>query len=98
MQRESVGDREDGAIELRGELDAYSAPTADAALAELPSGRDGIVDMSAVTFVDSAGLRVLVHHSSRLRDGGGRLHLRGVNDGLRRLIDLTGLQAAFVVN
>lgn len=96
--RVTVSDGGDGVLTIAGELDAFGASTADAALATLPSTSDGHVDVSGVSFVDSAGLRVLVRHSERLRAGSASLHLRHASDALRRLIELTGLDAAFVLD
>lgn len=96
--RITVNDAADGMIAIAGEFDAFGAPLVESALAELPASRDALVDVSGVTFVDSAGLRVLVRHSERLRASGASLHLRDATDALRRLIELTGLDSAFVLD
>lgn len=96
--RVTVSDGADGMMTIAGELDAFGAPLAENALAALPSSEDGHVDVSGLTFVDSAGLRVLVRHSERLRSDGASLHLLDATDALRRLIELTGLDAAFVLD
>ena len=96
--RVTVSGGANGVVVIAGELDAFSAPHAESALAELSSTQDGHVDVSAMTFVDSAGLRVLVRHSERLRADGSSLHLHDASDALRRLIELTGLGPAFVLD
>lgn len=78
---------------LRGELDLAAAAAVAAALAD-PDVQT--VDLSAVTFIDAAGLRVLVDaHRSRSRPPG--LRLRAPSWPVLRLLDLTGERRTFVV-
>ncbi len=63
------------------------------ALAE-SSGRV-VVDLSAVPFVDSRGLEVLVEANEVLIDGGRSLKLCGINETIREVMDLTGLALRF---
>lgn len=49
------------------------------------------LDMSEVTFVDSAGLRGLLKAQAYLEGRGCGLELLRPNDQLRRIIDITGL-------
>ena len=51
---------------LEGELDRLVAPELDAAIDACTDGLPVVVDLSSLTFVDSAGLHVLL----RGRDGG----------------------------
>jgi anti-anti-sigma factor len=71
-------------IALSGELDAYSAPNVAAALTQPAVNR---VFLTAVTFIDAAGLAVLVtaHHA---RPHG--LTLCSPSRSVLRLLDLTG--------
>ena len=56
----------DGALVLSGEIDSYTAPDLADRLAGDPPVE--VVDLSAVTFIDSSGLRTLVEaHRSRQR-------------------------------
>ena len=77
-----------GSLVLGGELDATTAPALDARLTDLAIGA---VDLGAVTFIDSAGLRSLVHaHHVRL-EAGSSLTLQNPTSAARRLFALTGL-------
>jgi len=59
----------DDVIFVAGEIDLMTAPELDECLGAAEG--DVRIDMSAVTFVDSVGLSVLItHHGRRLRDGG----------------------------
>jgi len=54
-----------------------------------------VVDISAVAFVDSRGLEVLVEATNDLAQGGQSLRLSGANETLREVLDLTGLALMF---
>ena len=80
-----------------GEVDVVSVPHLRLRLhhaAIAADRRDLLVDLSAVTFMDSAGLRLLLEVHQVL---GPRLHLRGLPWCVIRLMRLTGLLAAFSI-
>ena len=54
-----------------------------------------VVDVEEVTFIDSSGLRVLIDLLHRVGPGG--VTLRAVPRSVRRLLELTGLSATFLV-
>lgn len=84
-------------VELRGELDVYSCRTARdefRALLDSPQRRF-LLDMSRLTFIDSAGLGMLVRFHQRARDMGGDLVLVGATPSTRKLFRMTGLDALF---
>lgn len=83
-------DRSDTMV-LRGELDSHTAGSLDEALDRADEKSDLVLDLSAVDFVDSSGLRVLVAHHQRYCDAGTRLELAGPSDAVRRLLEMTGL-------
>lgn len=61
----------------------------DAATAE---AKQVVLDLRAVAFIDSAGLRLIVHSSRALEAGGGSLAVvRGPRE-VQRVFDLVGLQ------
>src|SRR5205809_2369992 len=64
-------------LEVRGEVDVYTAPRLRERLIELveAGARSVVVDLSAVEFLDSTGLGVLVGALKRLRAAGGSLAL-----------------------
>jgi anti-anti-sigma factor len=76
------------AIHVRGEIDLATGPLLDAAL----DGVDGHrieVDLSATTFCDAAGLRVLDLAHQRF---GPRLRVTGVSPMLQRLAAILDMQ------
>lgn len=77
---------------LGGELDLSNANDfLSVAKEHVPSGPgDLVVDLAAVSFMDSTGLSVLVQ-LARLLDGKGRLILRAPGKAVSRLFELTGV-------
>ncbi len=66
-------------------------------LAEVTRPQLVIVDLAKVTFVDVAGLGLLVALRNQQRRHGGQVHLRSVPAPVARLLELTGLSAVFPV-
>ncbi len=84
-------------LSVEGEVDLYSAPVLrDAALAATESGVDHVVlDLTAVPFMDSSGLGVIVACLKRLRQIGGELALVSPpSSPPTKLLSLTGLDHA----
>lgn len=90
----------DGAftVGLGGELDVSTAPQLHEvlldAVSQQPSGPI-ILDLSALTFVDSTGLSLLVSTHKRMNGVGRALVLRGAQPTVRRLLEVTGLTDVF---
>jgi len=85
-------------LEVRGEVDAYSAPQLRDALREM--GGEGarlLVDLNGVDFMDSSGLGVLIGALKRAREEGGELALVCTGQNLLRLLAITGLDRVFTI-
>ena len=82
-------------VEVGGELDLYTAPGFRESVLEAAGDTDPpkvIVDFGALGFIDSSGLGAIVACLKHLRERGGDLALAAPEgSGLRRLLDLTGL-------
>jgi anti-sigma B factor antagonist len=80
-------------IAVRGEIDLASAPSLSEAIAELIQRgyRDVALDLGAVEFMDSSGIKVLVEMRQRLQDAGGQLVIQAVSTPVRRVLAVTGL-------
>ncbi|MEM6445202.1 MAG: STAS domain-containing protein [Cyanobacteria bacterium J06642_2] len=70
---------------FRQQIDAMVAAGAQAIL----------IDLKEVTFMDSSGLGALVTALKMLRARDGKLYLCSMNDQIRMLFDLTGLNTVF---
>ncbi len=85
-------ERADGTtvVELEGELDLATAPAArDSVIDAIATDGDGVaVDMSACTFIDSTGLRILVEAGRLLQRDGRRLELIGLRDQPLKIFEL----------
>lgn len=80
-------------VVAEGQVDLATAPRLAAALAEAQS--DGvagtILDLTAVDFLDSAGIRVLVEAASLARQRGTALSVQGANGWVARVLEITGV-------
>lgn len=87
-------------VEVRGELDAASAPQLQAVLADLVDEQDElsiVVDLRELTFVDSSGLAVLARAQQRARDSGVRIALAHPSPAARKVLEISGLIARFAI-
>jgi len=79
----------DGVVYLQGEIDSYVAPALDKALHEWPGSLT--LDCSAVTFLDSAGISVLIRHYKERCEEGARFRLVELSRPVRRVLEITAL-------
>lgn len=84
-------------LELDGRFDAYVASQVGAWLDEAAAAPPAqvVLDLSAVTFVDSTALGTMVRGMKRCRQHGGDLHLCGLQRPVRVVFDLTRLDSVF---
>ncbi|TMK86705.1 MAG: STAS domain-containing protein [Actinobacteria bacterium] len=80
-----------------GELDAYTVGQFREALGELASRPKLLIDMSAVPFVDSAGLGALIGGIRRARESGGDVAVCCNRPTLVRLLHTTGFDRIVTV-
>lgn len=81
-------------VSLSGELDAYDAPSLRSTFTELTTRRQGavvVLDLSAVSFVDSTALGTIVGLLRRVREGDGELRVVLPESNARRIFELTSL-------
>lgn len=74
-----------------GVIDASTAWVFRQAMAELPSPSRVVVDLSAVSFIDSAGLGAIIGGVRRVRELGGDLNLAGPRPSISRVFRATGV-------
>jgi anti-anti-sigma factor len=80
-------------VRLRGELDIAGAPVLERVLLRPRTpGEHVVVDLAALRFMDSTGLRVLLRAQDAAREGHWHLELRAVPAHVRRLFAMTGLE------
>jgi anti-sigma B factor antagonist len=86
-------------VSALGEVDVFSAPGLDAELdAQIAAGNARlVVDLSEVVFLDSTGLGVLVKALKHAREADGWLHLVVTSDRIRKIFEITGLDASIPI-
>ncbi len=77
-------------LELTGELDLAAFERTRDLLVETGRGDGVVVDLSAVTFIDSSGLRALIEASNEVE-----LTLTGVPAPVEKILEITGLSEYF---
>lgn len=84
-------------VEVRGEVDVYTASALREQLLAVVGGGAGsvVADLRRVDFLDSTGLGVLVGALKRLRMGGGDMSLVCDNAKLLKVFRITGLDRVF---
>ncbi len=80
-----------------GELDAFTVSQFRQSLAEMASSNRLLIDMSAVPFVDSAGLGALIGGIRRARELGGDVAVACNRPTLVRLLRTTGFDRIVTV-
>ncbi|GFH37504.1 STAS domain-containing protein [Streptomyces pacificus] len=95
-----IHDPSTAVVTIQGELDVDTATLLHHHLANqaLHGRRHLVLDLSAVGFMDSSGLNVLIRATREARALGGDLHLAAPAPQVARLFDLTGLSLTNAVH
>jgi anti-sigma B factor antagonist len=86
-------------IAFDGNLDTNTSPAAQEAFDDIlqAGGKKIAIDFSALDYVSSAGLRVLLATAKRLTGSGGVLHLFGLNETVEEVFEMSGFNTIFKV-
>jgi serine/threonine-protein kinase RsbW len=86
-------------VAVAGNLDSTTSPHAQQALDGVLArgGRKVALDCTALDYISSAGLRVLLGTSKRLSGTGGALRLFGLNETVREVFDISGFSRILAV-
>jgi len=92
----SMSSRREGdvhTINVIGEMDLASTGDVEQQLLDVEASDACVifVDLSAVTFIDSTAIKMLVCSHARSRDNGNRLALRRPPDSVRRVLRIYGV-------
>jgi anti-sigma B factor antagonist len=87
-------------VVLSGEVDIYTAPQfKECLLALIDEGADRlIVDLTAVSFIDSTALGVLIGGVRRVNGAGGSMALVVASRPVQRVLSITGLDRVFSIH
>ena len=82
-------------IVVEGRLDTTTAPQLEAELKEsLREIRTLVVDMSALEYISSAGLRVLLS-AQKIMNNQGEMKVTGANESIMEIFEVTGFNDIF---
>ena len=86
-------------VELSGDVDLDSSPKVRSVLLESVGNKRGVlVDMSAVSYIDSSGIASLVEAYQSARRGGTTFALVAVSDAAMRVLQLARLDQVFSIH
>jgi anti-sigma B factor antagonist len=86
-------------IGFAGNLDTNTSPEAQQALDGIldGGGQKIAVDFTALDYISSAGLRVLLATAKRLNGVGGAMHIFGLNETVEEVFEISGFSTIFRV-
>ena len=87
----------DGVVVAEGDIDLAGGPILDTALLRVENNKPTTIDLAAVEFIDSSGLRSLLAASRRAEERGTHVILRSPSAGVVRLLSITGTTDQFHV-
>ena len=85
-----------GVLSVVGEVDADNcAEFRSALLGQAPDGDEVVVDLSALSFIDSSGISELLRVHSTLDEQGRTLRVQNPSPAVYRVLEITGLLGHF---
>ena len=84
-------------VVVSGELDLATAPRLSDAVAEHGDAKLLVLDMTATTFIDSTGVRALLHADRRGLGSGSRLVVVAGDGAVRRVLELCELDGRLTI-
>lgn len=86
-------------LPLKGEIDLHVSPTITAALNRIIEKKPKllVVDLSQVTYIDSAGLAVFIEAMQKVEAFGGKLALAGLQETVRSIFEISRLDQVFQI-
>jgi anti-sigma B factor antagonist len=86
-------------LPLKGEIDLHVSPSVTASLNAMieKKPRRLVVDLSEVTYIDSAGLAALIEGMQKVEGYGGRFLLAGLQETVRSIFEISRLDQVFQI-
>ena len=83
-------------VTVDGSIDSKTAPELQQKILEATAGTNMmVIDLSAVSFVSSAGLRVLLMVYRQVKSKDGKVILAGVSEEIKDVMSMTGFITFF---
>lgn len=87
-------------VSVSGKLDALSASEYEKSVAQLIA--DGkiylVVDFAELSYISSAGLRVLLSTAKQLKPKGGAAVFANLQEGVRDVLEMTGFSSILAIH
>lgn len=87
----------DGTVVAVGDIDLAGGPLLDTAILRVEGSEPVVIDLEAVEFIDSSGLRSLLAASRRADGRSTTVVLRKPSAGVMRLLSITGTTDQFQI-
>ena len=86
-------------LPLEGEIDLHVSPRVAASLGAMIEQKPErlVVDLSAVTYIDSSGLAVLIEGMQNVEAYGGKFILAGLQENVRPIFEIARLDQVFII-
>jgi|SRR5882724_68065 len=86
-------------LPLKGEIDLHVSPTITASLNQMIEKKPKrlVVDLSEVTYIDSAGLAALIEAMQKVEGYGGKFSLAGLQETVRSIFEISRLDQVFQI-
>src|SRR5437588_1806547 len=86
-------------LPLKGEIDLHVSPSITASLNEMIEKKPKrlVVDLSEVTYIDSAGLAALIQAMQKLEGYRGKFRLAGLQETVRSIFEISRLDQVFQI-
>jgi anti-sigma B factor antagonist len=86
-------------LPLEGEIDLHVSPRISAALGAMIDQKPArlVVDLSAVSYIDSSGLAVLIEGMQNVEAYGGKFVLAGLQENVRPIFEIARLDQVFLI-
>ena len=86
-------------LPLKGEIDLHVSPSLTASLNEMIEKKPKrvVVDLSDVSYIDSAGLAALIQAMQKVEGYGGKFMLAGLQETVRSIFEISRLDQVFQI-
>jgi anti-sigma B factor antagonist len=86
-------------LPLKGEIDLHVSPTVTASLNKMIEKKPQrlVVDLSDVSYIDSAGLAALIEAMQKVEGYGGKFMLAGLQETVRSIFEISRLDQIFQI-
>jgi anti-sigma B factor antagonist len=86
-------------LPLKGEIDLHVSPSVTASLNSMIEKKPErlVVDLSGVTYIDSAGLAALIGAMQKVEGYGGKFLLAGLQETVRSIFEISRLDQVFQI-